>query len=132
MPLDDVLDLFNLIDRAEGWLAGALTLVPHRHRNGAWHWQPGMREIRVDRASNTGGEAERCLARYHIPVHGRRITSAEAIFLVRASQAEFAEYNLPRAGLVLGPQHRMINPDNARWAARHNGPAPAWDDRERS
>jgi len=131
MGLDDVLDKFNLLSRVQGAVWSLGSYLPHRssHKGrkvGPWRVDGGTREIRVDRWHTTGGQAERILKRVAIPIAGRRITSREAIFLVRERQAAWAEYNLLRAGVALGPGHVMIDPDNVRRAGQYNEAVPAW------
>ena len=135
MELDDFLDKFNWISRGQGFLWSLLSWLPFRHSHkgrkiGSWSIEPGVREIRVDRSITTGGEAERLLAKARIPIAGRRITSKEAIFLVKARQAGWAEYLLLRAGAALGPGHRMIDPENVRRASKHTEPVPLWSQRQ--
>jgi len=131
MKLDDLLDKFNLISRADGLIWSISTLLPHRRSHkgrqaGPWRIDPGVREIHIDRMHSTGGAAERLLREAHIPIAGRRITADEAIFLVRARQARIAEYRLLRAGFTFGPRHRWIDPRNVQWAARHQAKMPVW------
>lgn len=130
MGTDDILDKFNLIGRVQGLLWSLTSYLPHRksHKGrkvGKWRVDGGVREIHIDRMQNTGGEAERVLERAHIPIAGRRITDKEAIFLVRARQAKWAELVLLRAGVALGPGHRMIDPANVKYAAG-KGAVPLW------
>ena len=135
MGLDDFLDKFNLISRVQGAVWSLGSYLPHRasHKGrkvGPWRVDGGTREIRVDRYHTTGGQAERILKRVAIPIAGRRITSGEAIFLVRERQAAWAEYNLLRAGVALGPGHHMIDPENVRRAGQYNEAVPAWARRD--
>jgi hypothetical protein len=135
MNLDDFLDKFNLLSRVQGAVWSLGSYLPHRssHKGrkvGPWRVDGGTREIRVDRYHTTGGQAERILKRVAIDIAGRRITSGEAIFLVRERQAAWAEYNLLRAGVALGPGHVMIDPDNVRRAGQYNEAVPAWARRD--
>lgn len=130
MGLNDLLDKFNWIDRAQGMVWSLTSLLPHRktHKGrkvGGWVVEPGVREIRIDRWENSGGEAEELLKRAHVPIAGRRITDREAIFLVRSRQAAWAELLLMRGGIALGPRHQMIEPANVRYAAG-KGAVPLW------
>jgi len=134
MSLDDFLDKFNWISRAHGLLWGLTTYLPHRatHKGrkvGPWQLDGGTRQISVDRYHTTGGQAERILQRAHIPIAGRRITSREALFLVKSRQAAWAEYNLLRAGAVLGPTHKIIDPRNVAWAGKFQTAVPVWANR---
>lgn len=130
MDAGDILDKFDLIDRAQGWLWAITSWLPRRksrkgRKVGKLRLDGGVREIRIDRMKNTGGEAERVLEKAHIPIAGRRITSKEAIFLVRARQAAWAELNLMRAGIQLGPGHRLIDQRNVGYAAGKDT-VPLW------
>lgn len=131
MGLDDFLDKFNLISRVQGAVWSLGTYLPHRktHKGravGPWLVDGGTRQISVDRAYTTGGMAERILQRVNIPIAGRRITDREAIFTVKARQAQWAEYALLRGGAVLGPTHRIIDPRNVAWAGKYTTAVPAW------
>lgn len=130
MNLDDFLDNFNLIDRAQGLLWGLTSWLPYRcshkgRKEKKWRVDGGTTEIRIDRMTNTGGEAERILAAACIPIAGRRIRAQEAIFSVKTRQAAWAELILMRARVRLAANHKMIDPDNARYAAE-KGPVPLW------
>lgn len=134
MGLDDFLDKFNWIDRVQGVLWGLTTYLPHQRSRkgrkvGEWRVDGGTREIRVDRAHTSGGDAERILERVSVGIAGKRITDREAIFLVKERQASWAEYNLLRAGAVLGPGHKMIDPENVQWAGQYAEAVPAWAQR---
>lgn len=134
MNMLDLLDKFNWMDRAQGLVWAMTTYLPHQRSHkgrkvGPYVIDGGVTEIHIDRAHSTGGEAERALARAHVPIAGRRVTSKEAIFLVRSRQAEWAEYVLLRAGVVLGPNHRMIDEANYSYAA-NKGPVPMWDEQD--
>jgi hypothetical protein len=131
MGIFDVLDMFNIIDRVQGQLWGLTSYLPHRasHKGrkvGPWRIDGGTREIHVDREHTAGIEAERILKRVNISIAGRRVTDREAIFLVRERQASWAEYNLLRAGVALGPGHAMIDLDNVRRAGQYTEAVPAW------
>lgn len=131
MGIDDFLDKFNLISKAHGLLWGLTTWLPHRRAHkgrhvGPWRVDGGTRAIHVDRQHTTGAEAEAILWRAHIPIAGRRITDREAIFLVKSRQAAWAEYNLLRAGAVLGPGHAIIDPRNVTWAGKFETAVPLW------
>lgn len=135
MKLDDFLDAFNWLQRLSNLAWLGLSCLPHRDLRGAWQITPGLVEIRTERyddaetINHTGGDAERLLARYHIPIHGRRVRHREFIFSVPRQQAAWAEYLLLRGGIQLAASHRMIDPRNVRWAMRHAGPVPAWADK---
>lgn len=137
MDLDTFLDKFNWIDRVEGLLYGATTLLPSRNLRGRIIISPGLFEIHTERYNKdgvidyTGGDAERELARFSIPVHGKRVTGKEFIFVVPRVHAEHAEYILCRKGIQMGPDHVWFEPRNAQWAARHSDPQPAWSDRDK-
>jgi len=137
MELDDFLDKFNLLGRGQGFLWSLLSWLPFRRshkgrKTGSWSIAGGVREIRVDRSITTGGEAERLLKKAQIEIAGRRITSKEAIFIVKARQASWAEYLLLRGGAAIGPGHRWIDPENVRRASRHEAPVPLWSDKQRA
>lgn len=134
MTLDDFLDTFNWISRLEGVAFWLTTFLPSRDLFGEVRIVPGTVEIQIERygadgqIAHTGGDAERLLRWVRIPVHGKRVTHDAFIFVVPARQGKWAEYLLLRAGVRLAPGHRMIDPCNARWAARHAGPVPMWDE----
>lgn len=87
--LTDILDAFNVIDRAEGWLA-ALTNV-ERGTHGKRMRKRGMTQMSVTRDEHTTGqELEDYLKRYGVPMHGKRITSKAIIFSVPNQQAKMA------------------------------------------
>jgi len=128
--IDDILDKFNIIDRVQGVLWGLTTWLPRRRTRkgrkvGPWRIDGGTREIRIDRTANTGGDAERALKRAHIPIAGKRITTKEAIFVVRARQAKWAELVLLRSGIRLAGSHKMIDARNIAYAAG-KGALPLW------
>lgn len=136
MNLDDFLDHFNLIDRAQGILWGLTSWLPRRksHKGrkvGALRIDGGTTEIRINRLTNTGGEAERILAAAHIPIAGRRIRAKEAIFVVRTRQAAWAELLLLRAGVHMSEHHQMIDPANVKYAAG-KGAIPIWGTEQRA
>ena len=98
--LTDIMDAFNIIDRAEGWLA-ALTNV-ERGTHGKRLRKRGMTQMSIpvcipSRDGHvTGAQAEAYLKRYGIPMHGKRITSKEIIFSVPSQQAAWARALLAR------------------------------------
>lgn len=123
----------------QGLVRGLLTFLPHRPMRGrGWRLNGGWREIRTERhddneqINHTGGDAERLLARYHIPIFGRRVRHREFIFSVPARQAAWAEYVLLRGGITLAASHRLIDQRNVRYAQRHSAPIPAWADGKHS
>ena len=133
MNLDDILDKFNWSDRIQGFVWSLTSWLPHRRTRkgrkvGPWRIDGGTCAIHIDREHMTGAEAERILQRAHIPIAGRRITSKEAIFLVRSRQAAWAEYILLRAGITLGPGHKMIDPANVKRTAGKK-PITFWRDK---
>ena len=138
MELDDFLDKFNLIDRIDRAIGMALSFVPYQptrkgHPAGALRVAPGMFEISIERgdADQTGGQAERILRKYGIPIWGRRVTSREFIMTVRARQADWAEHVLLREGIVFAGRHRWHDDRAPAWAGRHADPVPAWADRKK-
>lgn len=118
MILLDLLDMFNLLDRIEGFVMGL------RYRDMG-------RTVRIAHSDGQTGQGwEDLLRRYHVVIYGRRVTSKHLIFSVKTKQAKWAEYLLLRAG---APVETSFDGRNAAWAARH--PAgqlpPAWKDRRR-
>ena len=71
-----------------------------------------------------GGEAEEELARFEVPIVDRDFDEDHFYWLVKKSQAEWAEYLLLRAG---APLLSVVNPRNAEWAAG-KGRVPAWEE----
>jgi len=69
-----------------------------------------------------GGEAEAELARFEVPIVDRDFDAGHFYWLVKRSQAEWAEYLLLRAG---APLLSVVNPRNAEWA-EGKGRVPAW------
>lgn len=134
--LDDFLDAFNWIERLSnlGWQL--LSLRPHRNLRGRWQFTPGLVEMRTARRDDndqesgyTGGDAERLLRKFGIPIHGRRVRGREFVFSVPVQQANWAEYLLA-THLPMADSHRWFNPDNKRYAQNRQGrPVPAWADR---
>lgn len=121
MGLDDFLDQFNLIDRAQGLIA-SIVRTPYRkshkgRKEKKLRLDPGACELHIDRTQNTGREAEDVLSEAHITVFGRRMTDKEFILSVKARQGRIAELRLLRAGIALGPGHQMIDPANVKYAA---------------
>jgi hypothetical protein len=114
-----IIDAFNWIARADGLRAGLCNL-----QNG------GMRELRVARqGSLSGADCDRILGKYHVPTHGKRVTSDHFIFVVPKQQAAWAEYILLRAGAAL--DGKPIEQRNAQWTAGKSGLPPAWADGKR-
>ena len=87
--IDDILDIFNVIDRAEGWLAALTNVERGTHHKRAV--KRGMTQISVSRDEATGQEIEDYLKKYHVPVHGKRLPSKEVIILVPSQQADMAK-----------------------------------------
>lgn len=121
MGLDDFLDKFNVIDRAQGLIASIMR-TPYRkshkgRKEAKLRLDPGACELHIDRTQNTGQEAEDVLAAAHITVFGRRMTDNEYILSVKARQGRIAELRLLRAGIALGPGHKMIDPRNVGYSA---------------
>lgn len=134
--LDDFLDTFNWITRGSNLIWQLLSLRPHRDLRGRWQFTPGLVEMRIERQddqgqiSQTGGDAERLLHKFGIPIHGRRVRDKEFILSVPAQQANWAEYLLA-SHMTMAASHRWHNPDNARYGARRQGrPVPAWADHQ--
>jgi hypothetical protein len=68
-------------------------------------------------ASFTGYKVEKLLRRYGIRVWGRKVSGTQRSFLVKRSQAVWAEYVLCRAGVpLLGA---LIEPRNAQYPEHH-------------
>jgi hypothetical protein len=142
MNLDDFLDFFNWISRAEGLVSSVL----HYDKKRAAAGPPivgiaselalsatGMSVWTFHIARNqgwTGGDAERLLKRYAIPIWGRRVTGQHFIFSVPRRQANWAEYLILRRGMTLDGQ--LYNPDNVRYAQKYapGDQPPAWVDRD--
>jgi hypothetical protein len=141
MNLDDFLDAFNLIDRVEGFAASILYFDRRRAAAGA----PvlGMATELMRSASGlgswtfhiardgafTGGDVERLLNHYAIPVWGRRLTGLHYVLSCPRRQANWAEYLILRRGMQLdGP---LFNPNNQRYAKKYapGDQPPAWIDR---
>ena len=138
----DFLDLFNLIDRLEGFFArfahadwggaagrsNGAGLVSEFGRTalGANSWT-----FRVPRDCEwTGTEIERYLRKYGIVVWGRRVTGNFLIFSVKERQANWAEYLLLRRGIPLnGRTFNDLNPEYGRAHAPGDSP-PAWVDNQ--
>lgn len=65
----------------------------------------------------TGYKVEKLLRRYGVRVWGRRVAGNRRSFLVKQSQAVWAEYILCRAGVPLfGP---LLDPRNALYPGQH-------------
>lgn len=143
MKLDDFLDAFNWIDRIEGFFSAiahfdrkraaggppvlGVAAELARSASGAGSW---TFHVRRDGPFN-GGDAERLLGRYAVPIWGRRVTGDHFILSVPVRQANWAEYLLLRRGIVL--DGRLFNPDNQRYALKYapGDEPPAWADRGR-
>ncbi len=129
--LDDILDLFNWVDRLEGLLSSFINSDWHGIGDsqtpvdlfGSWTFH-----IRRDVAW-TGGEVERFLRHYGIVAWGRRLTGDHYILSVKPRQAEWAEYLLLRRGIAIDAPY--FNPQNATYAQRFapGDRPPAWGDR---
>lgn len=65
----------------------------------------------------TGYNVEKLLRRYGVRVWGRKVSGTQRSFLVKRSQAVWAEYVLCRAGVpLLSP---LIDPRNREYPERH-------------
>lgn len=127
MDLDRFLNIFNWITSAEGVLGDVFSLV--RQRGG------GVGIAFAAPTGKTGGDIERALARYKIPVWGRRVTGLVDVgksekwdgysLRTEANRADWARYIIWRAG---GYVINDPNPDNATWAAKYTNLPPAWAD----
>jgi len=124
MDLDGFLNLGNLASTIHGWLGDGASLI-HERGGGtgiAFASPPGV----------TGGDVERALARYQIPVWGRRVTGHITVDGVQwgtwslrteSHRADWARYIIWRAHC------RVLhdpNPQNAEWAAGHSDLPPSW------
>lgn len=132
MNLDDFLNLFDWINRVQGFVWSLTSWWPRRRSHkgrkvGGLRVDGGTKRIEVDRKHSTGMEAERALKRAHIPIAGRGITSKVAYFLVRSRQYKWALYVLLRAGVVVSSP---VPADVARWAGGQAGPVPLWGDEQ--
>jgi hypothetical protein len=68
-------------------------------------------------AGFTGYKVEKLLRRYGVRVWGRQVSGSERSFLVKRSQAVWAEYILCRAGVpLLSP---LLDPRNALYPDQH-------------
>ena len=77
----------------------------------------------------TGYKVEKLLRRYGVRVWGRKVSGSERSFLVKNSQAVWAEYVLCRAGIpLLDP---LLDPRNAQYAVAHEGEPmpPPWTEK---
>ncbi|MGE5603650.1 MAG: hypothetical protein ACM30E_11400 [Nitrososphaerales archaeon] len=143
MELDDFLDAFNWIDRITGLVSSVIHLDTKaaaagpplvglafevaRSASGAGAWSFYLRRS----AGWTGGDVERLLQHYAIPVWGRRVTGQHYVLSVPRRQANWAEYLILRRGMPLeGP---LLNLDNRRHAEKYapGDQPPAWADRGR-
>lgn len=143
MDLDTFLDAFNWISRVEGAVSSVLHFDRRkaaegpvgvgfvtelaRSASGAGSWTFHI----VRDAGWTGGDAERLLNHYAIPIWGRRLTGRHFILSVPRRQANWAEYLLLRRGMSL--EGDLFNPDNQRYAQKYapGDQPPAWADRGR-
>lgn len=143
MNLDDFLDVFNLIDRVEGIVSSVAHFDKRRAMAG-----PPLLGLGVEFAASasglatwtfhvrrdcgwSGGDVERLLNHYAVPVWGRRVTGEHFILSVPRRQANWAEYLILRRGMSLeGP---LFNSDNQRYAQKYapGDQPPAWADRGR-
>ena len=76
----------------------------------------------------TGYKVDKILRRYGGRVWGRKVSGSERSFLVKRSQAVWAEYVLCRAGVpLLNP---LLDPRNAQYPDRHpdNSMPEAWSE----
>jgi hypothetical protein len=114
--ITDTLALLDWIDLLDG-LVGDLT-------------HPGCARIAFTRhAGWSGGQVEDYLGRYHVKIWGRWFSKDTLSLSVKKEQKQWAEYLLLRAGVPV--VSIPMDPRNAGWAARHDGPPPAWDDAPR-
>lgn len=130
MDIDRFLNFWNVIDSLDGVRGDLVSLVRRRGRG------VGIAFACPD--AQCGGTVERALARYAIPIWGRRVTGLVDVggpepwrgFSLRteANRADWTRYIIWRLGchVIDDP-----NPDNARWAARHTDLPPAWRDNAR-
>jgi len=144
MNLDDFLDIFNLASRAEGLVSSILHFDKRKASSGppvvgvarelalsatglsSWTFR-----IRRDEGW-TGGDVERLLNPYAIPIWCRRVTGQHFILSVPRRQANWAEYLILRRGMPL--EGALFNPDNQRYAMKYapGDQPPAWADRDRA
>lgn len=136
----DLLDMFNLIDRLEGFLArfayadwggaskrsGGAGVVSELGKtalgSNAWTFRVPIN------CGWTGSDIEHYLRKYGIVVWGRRVTSEHLHFSVKERQANWAEYLLSRRGIPLsGRTYNDLNPGYGRAHAPGDSP-PAWVD----
>lgn len=142
MNLDDFLDIFNLASRVEGLVSSVLHFDKRRASNGppvvglarelavsatglaSWTFR-----IPRDRGW-TGGDVERLLNHYAVPIWCRRVTGQHFILSVPKRQANWAEYLILRRGMPL--EGTLFNPDNQRYAMKYapGDQPPAWADRD--
>lgn len=137
----DFLDLFNVIDRLEGFFArfehadwrgaaeksGGFGVLGEaaRSASGANAWS-----FHVPRDCGwTGSEIETYLNKYGIIVWGRRATGSELHFSVKERQANWAEYLLLRRGIPLNG--KTFNDHNPEYGSAHapGDAPPAWVDK---
>ena len=136
----DILDIFNVIDRLEGFLAR----FAHADWAGASERSGGAGMLsefgRTAVGSNswtfrvphncgwTGTDIERYLNKYGIIVWGRRVTGNYLHFSVKERQANWAEYLMLRRGIPLvGRTFNELNPGYGLAHAPGDAP-PAWAD----
>lgn len=117
--LDDLLGLFNLIDRLEGLFS-------------ALRYRDAGRVFAIPRADKPGGghtlnEVEALLSRYSVPIYGRTHDARCMYFHVKHRQARWAEYILLRAGVRFTSQ--PVDARNAANAAKHTAPPRPWRNR---
>lgn len=142
MNLDDFLDIFNLASRVEGLVSSVL----HFDRRRASEGPPvvglvkelalsatgiGSWTFRIRRDQGwTGGDVERLLNHYAIPIWCRRVTGQHFILSVPRRQANWAEYLILRRGMQL--EGTLFNSNNLRYAMKYapGDQPPAWADRE--
>ena len=123
MNLDDFLDIFNWASRVEGLVSSVLHFDKRRASEGppviglatelalsatgmaSWTFR-----VRRDQGW-TGGDVERLLNHYAIPIWCRRVTGQNFILSVPSRQANWAEYLILRRGMTL--DGRLFNPDNS-------------------
>jgi hypothetical protein len=143
MDLDDFLDHFNWLSRVEGVMSSVIHFDKRKAADGPPLVGAVMQIARSATGADawtfhvvrnqgwTGGDVERLLDRYAIPVWCRRVTGRYFILSVPRRQANWAEYLILRRGMSL--EGTLFNPDNQRYAQKYapGDQPPAWADRGR-
>jgi len=85
-----------------------------------------VKVFHVDRAGGwTGWQIEQMLKRHGVGLWGRGFTAKSLCFHVKARQANWAEYLMHRAGIVVVSE--PVDERNATWAAQWpTGEVPMW------